>query len=1437
MQPLAEKWASAPEIKSKYNIIVQGGGSGTGAKKTCLEREHPDHVDIGLMSRNWKTNEAVFLDDGYTMECVQSKIRFTHIAVGIDGVAVVVPKGGHGHDCITNPSVGGLTTAQLRWIYSNWTDDQLAKQGGMVMSSVVPNDNHNGVKEWSDIHSSCQEVPIHAYGEDNISGTNEFFAERTLCASCFVAKTEQFGVCSTSKQEQFMNITSPADMKAFISGSRPHSCVLESPDDFVLLDWIKSDPRGILYIGYSYLEDSAGTITAVRVGDDMKNGAGDTTAAKVEPSPYSIADGSYSILTRFLFMNVDNTAWNVSHEFLQYGFSPKGIVDLRGAGFVQNNIVVQTKMKLRVEEKGNPFADYVIARPNGCPAGTELLEIPFVNKFGFARVNFTCSPCSPGSFKAETTATSCLPCGAGTHSSRSGQSSCDSCLRGTYSLKNQSSCTDCPAGNYSDTKESSACIACSAGSVSAEPRSTNCTICEQGYYQTKAGSTKCTKCPDTMTTPVLGASSLDSCKCPVGTFYLTPFDDSGANCTACLDAMTCLDISVAPPMLQAGHFAGSADPFDIFQCQPEIEPSDQCLAATVGTTSCKGLRTGFLCSQCPDGYVITSSGCEACTSNDLVQLVGIVLACIAFVFILFWAKRKYGAKNVRKQHHGHDPTEATIDVLVDQILNFAQMIQSINQTGINWIGPFVAFMNIANSISLNIQWLNMNCVKVNDVVSGFAIAVAAPIALLLVSSILLGILRLLRVKTPPLDGIICSIGQVLTIAYTSIVLASLTPFQCYKHPNGKQSMISASSVLCWEGIQHQNLIGLSILAILLYVLGIFSWVLYAIRSYPFAVARGDMAFVLRYKFLFGKLSPPCYWFSGLLMFRDFAMSVCPMVFSRDDRDMMVLLMTISMQIVFVLELRFLPFRTTFLNSTEVLLVSAILMILFVSLTLAHQDGLSTMGMSVFLVTWCLFNVIFMGASLLLKFVAKAGKVKALDAFLSYHEQEAVCFARLLSHSLKAKHMKVATSTDVSFTSTFEKVHDSRCLILVLSGQTLSQPHCVGELVMASRAKVQIVPCLTEYNSKGFFDTHQLMSEDQLQHLFHDLEVSLKSSAMYTEDFQQCFASLLTLEMVALNVFQSGEFDSGLEAVVEHIYPSHLRFVIVQKGLGKLLNFKPQTLSDQLSSSCVCECKNPEKSSWFLMADPCDFESGAAARTLQFLMKPWGHVEFDLGLSCHDIEAYLEQNNFEVILVLLNRTSLEHAEYLARLTYVQHALPDISMKPVIFCKSIPHPTTKFYEELAESGSLFGETADDMFSKASGRIMTKLEVSEALRSILKVRPSKIDLAIHSEADFTKALNKFMKSIDKANVTASRDSTFNFRATTAIWDDEAEKRASVEVTEDIEVEQNFEENEAIPTDRDEFAIMVKNSKADALVISVLPDEEDLNPLVAESAITKQW
>ena len=187
--PVASAWGqSYSALNADYTVTVAGGGSGAGASKVCST--DADSVNIGDMSRGWKSSEASVDADGYTYNCVNSDVTVTQLIVAIDGLSVVYKKGGAADQCIS--SMGGISMAQLRWVFTDWSESEL-EGDGLDMSSVIPNSDDDGV------HLSGQicTTPVHAKTRKSNYGELTLILEPTNTSvnKCSVRSASQMLIC------------------------------------------------------------------------------------------------------------------------------------------------------------------------------------------------------------------------------------------------------------------------------------------------------------------------------------------------------------------------------------------------------------------------------------------------------------------------------------------------------------------------------------------------------------------------------------------------------------------------------------------------------------------------------------------------------------------------------------------------------------------------------------------------------------------------------------------------------------------------------------------------------------------------------------------------------------------------------------------------------------------------------------------------------------------------------------------------------------------------------------------------------------------------------------------------------------------------------------------------------------------------------------------
>ena len=122
----------------------------------------------------------------------------------------------------------------------------------------------SAVKKWSDLNPAWPDKKVNLYGPGTDSGTFDYFTE------------EVNGEAGLSR----------ADYTA-------------SEDDNVLVQGVRGDRNALGYFGYAYYAENM---------DKLKLVAVDSGAGCVTPSVEAIADGSYSPLSRPLFIYVSHTS-------------------------------------------------------------------------------------------------------------------------------------------------------------------------------------------------------------------------------------------------------------------------------------------------------------------------------------------------------------------------------------------------------------------------------------------------------------------------------------------------------------------------------------------------------------------------------------------------------------------------------------------------------------------------------------------------------------------------------------------------------------------------------------------------------------------------------------------------------------------------------------------------------------------------------------------------------------------------------------------------------------------------------------------------------------------------------------------------------------------------------------------------------------------------
>jgi len=223
---------------------------------------------------------------------------------------ISVKEGGTAWDCIQ--ILGGLSIDQLRWIYSDYSDQKL-EEAGWDPKSLKNSDFNSQTHLWSELDDRCHRVEIRIAGPDDLSGTYEYFLETVL---------------------------SDHDNGETFDLNRPGFGYENSAVDEELVAYLNEFAESISYFGYSYYYANRGSLSPVAILNDE--------GSYVVPNPETIGDGSYHPLARRIFMNLYNNADSLSKTapFMEFGLSNPHLVEATGYVAIPSEDVEEMKGRL-----------------------------------------------------------------------------------------------------------------------------------------------------------------------------------------------------------------------------------------------------------------------------------------------------------------------------------------------------------------------------------------------------------------------------------------------------------------------------------------------------------------------------------------------------------------------------------------------------------------------------------------------------------------------------------------------------------------------------------------------------------------------------------------------------------------------------------------------------------------------------------------------------------------------------------------------------------------------------------------------------------------------------------------------------------------------------------------------------------------------------------
>lgn len=948
-----------------------------------------------------------------------------------------------------------------------------------------------------------------------------------------------------------------------------------------------------------------------------------------------------------------------------------------------------------VQENRAVWSEWTVL-PTACAPGQGLTSaLDVINGFVPTRQKATsCEWCSPGRFSQQLkdsvgTTFICASCEAGYEQALSGQQACHPCPPGRFksekggfpckkcppghatNLWGQTLCQKCAVGTAAARTGEVTCAPCSEGTSANQSGSHTCTFCHAGTFSNTTGSSTCTTCDDVLpasSTSRGAASSLD-CQCPAGTFK-----HAQLGCVECVEGLQCPGGNDVP-LQMAGYWVDVAESnallakggrYSIFRCRNALE----CTYGTVG--SCAHGRVGPACNNCRDRYYPAGDGtCAPCIGGGVLPgtLFGIILIAAVTVIVV---------------GHRIDPTKehlasVSVAIVAGQAVTAIQAMAAMHKLQIDLPEPLATIMGTVKLFALDFDLLRLPCMFMSDdPVNGFVVKLTVyPFFLLS----LLAAALMSKLVRRPLDStkLKNANGMVLFLAYTSLTLAVMLPFQCRVSPGGFMSMASNPGLKCFADSRHTRLVVLAVLGVLAYPASILSWVIFATMTFKRKMSTESGVRKLQgYRFLFGRFRPECYHFGLLFLVRNGLVATIPAVLVPYPA-MQVLLMASILLLGSFLQVRCWPWRTDPANFSDMLLGYLLLMMSFGlgSFTNTGEPQVSApLGTTLVALLGCALAacVLMLAVGIYQRFQPP----KRFGIFLCHHKAGTGALCRLIkvimpSYSNSPVFLDADQLEDLDLLFDIVRSNVANVAVL-LSPQLLSRPWCAGEIVTAHRNSVTIIPLACE----GFVCPKDEELGSIIERWSEDEAVRLLSFGVSGPMVIEAYRHLLALPRLEMP-----------SCAPMHIKKCAVWSLAECAGLVTLG-------SSSMSLSSLSSLSKP----WQLLRSPSlllsevaatvlvagnigDAEALAACEILQCMLKQHLYLAVDVLYNVFEAKGASERGR--IFIPVLSRGLLSEKVFAEEvLALFQEGQPVPHVLPVAADPSFQFPAAAFYKKLEEEG---------------------------------------------------------------------------------------------------------------------------------------------------------
>jgi len=660
--------------------------------------------------------------------------------------------------------------------------------------------------------------------------------------------------------------------------------------------------------------------------------------------------------------------------------------------------------------------------------------------------------CNPGFFL---NGTLCSQCPAGATSSSYGSTQCENCTAGWYAPAGSTACSFCSFGSYATSPGSGACTPCPQLMTTLEVATTDLSacVCDIGAFGAGGGAAgSCVACPAKASTINANSQANSACLCEDGSYMTSDFN----TCLPCPEGMDC-KLGNTPLHLKEGYWAASSDNNDrvysVFECHAG---KAYCKGGLAGAACATGRdQESIQCSVCKDMWTPGDNGeCKECGGANLVPFIVAMILAFCVLCGLYYA--------IDKENQAKKPK-----TLVAAILLVALAILNIQQLGvvgslaIDYGEPAKTLMTLANLLNFDIEILQLGCIFGQaEPTAVYSVKVCFMLGGLLVT-VLLHALRHPTEFHKRIAALTATVGTMMLVFLVSLVNAAIPPFEHETHPCGKGTLPRYPTVITGES-EHRGMMVLAVIFLFI-PLSFVAFCAYIVKTFPQAMARGDVEFLQRWRFLFNRFRAETYWYILWFIVRNLLVALAPtlqiMVFQLSG---ITFVMALSAAVV----AWFRPWVVMICNYVDITLNVCLVMIVATSGFVLDGDAEARKIHVVVLVM--MFSLVSVIAVLLCivyavySTIRNRGK-KYWKYFLCHHKGGAGAFCRLVKvYLLKLNKGKFRVWLDCDDLQNLEMLFDyvgsqSEAVVIHMSKELFLRPWCMGELVTAKLKNVKMFP--------------------------------------------------------------------------------------------------------------------------------------------------------------------------------------------------------------------------------------------------------------------------------------------------------------------------------------------------------------------------------------------